>query len=120
MWNDGGCAYGLGLRRLWEGQLFVYSPRRSTVAFVDFARSMIEETFEGRDPRDAQDSMEIQQYADLLGKLKPAFIHHLESKRHLQNIFKDFGCDLARPYFALPKIPSPTTEAYLPPALPFP
>src|SRR5260370_30785588 len=79
IYNDAAISDELRRRRLFEGQLFVYSPRPSTVAFVDFARSMIEEAFHGRDPRDAQDSMEVQQYADLLGKLKPAFIHHPDS-----------------------------------------
>jgi hypothetical protein len=42
-------------QHLYDGQLFVYSPRQSILNFVDFAR----------------------------GKLKPAFIHHPELKRHL-------------------------------------
>jgi hypothetical protein len=74
---------------------------------------MIEEAFGGCDPRDAQDSMEVQQYAGLLGKLKPAFIHHPESKRHLQNIFKEFGCDLGRTYFDVPRMRSATSGGYL-------
>ena len=58
-------------QQLFDGQLFVFSPRKSILDFVDFARSMIEDAFGGLDPRTAQDEME--RYADL-GKLKPAFI----------------------------------------------
>src|SRR5262245_32019150 len=83
-------------KRLLEGQLFVYSPRPSTLAFIDFARSMIEDAFGGRDPRTAQDRMSVEEYAALLGRLKPQFIHHPESKRHLQIILEDLGCDLGK------------------------
>ena len=77
-------------QELYDGQLFVFSPRKSTLDFVDFARSMIEDAFGDLDPRTAQDGMEVERYADLLGKLKPTFIHHPESKRHLQTILRGF------------------------------
>ena len=64
-------------QHFYDGQLFVFSPRRSILEFVDFARGMIEDAFGDLDPRIAQDSMDVESYAELLGKLKPAFIHHL-------------------------------------------
>ena len=63
-------------RRLYDGQLFVFSPRKSIMDFVNFARSIIQDAFGDLDPRTAQDGMEVERYADLLGKLKPTFIHH--------------------------------------------
>jgi hypothetical protein len=78
------------------GQLFVYSPRASTAAFIKFAKSMLEDAFKGLDPRTAQNSMEVERYAELLGNLKPTFIHHPESKHHIQNIFAELGCDLEK------------------------
>src|SRR5271166_4422426 len=81
-------------QQLYDGQLFVYSTRASILAFIHFAKSMIEDAFGGLDPRMAQKNMEVERYADLLAKLKPAFIHHPESKRHLKNILEDLGCDL--------------------------
>ncbi|MFZ2168448.1 MAG: hypothetical protein WAW61_02310 [Methylococcaceae bacterium] len=100
-------------QRLYEGQLFVYSSRPSILKFAEFARSMIEDTFGGLDPQTAQKSMEVERYAELLGKLKPAFIHHPESKRHLQNILEDFSCDLEKTYFDVPKMRSSTSDNYL-------
>jgi hypothetical protein len=76
---------------LYGGQLHAFSPRKSILDFVAFARAMIEDSFGGLDPRTAQDRMEVKAYADLLGKMKPAFIHHPESKRHLQAILADLG-----------------------------
>ena len=103
------------LRRklLFDGQLFIYSPMSSSIAFVNFAKSMIEDAFGGHDPRTAQDKMDVEEYATLLGKLKPAFIHHPESKRHIQNIFEELGVDRARTYFDLPKMRSSTSDGYL-------
>ena len=65
-------------QQLYDGQLFVFSPRKSILDFVAFARSLIEESFGDLDPRTAQDGMEVESYAELLGKMKPTFIHHPE------------------------------------------
>ena len=100
-------------QELYDGQLFVFSPRKSTLDFVGFARSMIEDAFGGLDPRTAQDHMEVERYADLLGNLKPTFIHHPESKRHLQTILEDFGCELEQTYFDVPRMRSSTSSGYL-------
>ena len=100
-------------QHLYDGQLFVFSPRRSILEFVDFARSMIDDAFGDLDPRIAQYSMAVERYAELLGKLKPAFIHHSESKRHLQAILEDLGCDLEKTYFDVPRMRSSTSSNYL-------
>jgi hypothetical protein len=99
--------------QLYGGQLHAFSPRKSILDFVTFARAMIEDAFGGVDPRTAQDQMEVEAYADLLGKLKPAFIHHPESKRHLQTILADLGCDLEKTYFDVPRMRSSTSSGYL-------
>jgi hypothetical protein len=100
-------------QQIYDGQLFVFSPRQSILNFVDFARSMIKDAFGDIDPRAAQDTMDVERYAALLGKLKPAFIHHPESKRHLQNIFVELGCDLEKTYFDVPRMRTSTSDGYL-------
>jgi hypothetical protein len=100
-------------QRIFEGQVFLYTPRPSTVAFIRFARQLIEEAFAPRDPETAQFDMSVEAYADLLGKLKPHFIHHPESKRHLQAVLEEMGCDLAKTYFDVPKMRSSTSDGYL-------
>ena len=104
---------GLRRMRLFEGQLFVFSPRPSVAALANFARTMIEEAFGARDPRTAQKEMEVEQFALLLGKLKPAFIHHPESKRLLKTALADLGCDLEKTYFDVPRLRSSTSDGYL-------
>jgi hypothetical protein len=98
---------------LYQGQLLVYSPRRSTLAFIEFARKLIEEAFAPYDPETAQRHLSVEQYADLLGKLKPHFIHHSESKVLMRDIFNEMGCDLEKTYFDVPKMRSSTSDNYL-------
>jgi hypothetical protein len=98
---------------LFEGQLFVYSRRSTILAFAEFAKSMIEDAFKGRDPKAAQHEMDVEQYAAILGKLKPGFIHHPESKRHVQSIIEDLNCDFDKTYFDVPRMRSSTSGGYL-------
>jgi hypothetical protein len=91
--------------QLYGGQLHAFSPRKNILDFVAFAR--------GFHPRTAQDRMEVEAYADLLSKLKPAFIHHQEPKRHLQTIIADLGRDLEKTYFNVPRMQSSTSSGYL-------
>ena len=98
---------------LFDGQLFVYSPRPSSLAFIAHAQHMIKEAFSPLDPEFAQFEMTVERYAEILGKLKPAFIHHPESKRHLGSLLKELGCDLDKTYFDVPKMRSSTSDNYL-------
>jgi hypothetical protein len=99
--------------RLFDGDLFVYSPRDSVLDYVRFTRDLVQTAFNARDPELAQHDMPVDDYARLLGELKPRFIHHPESKRHLQRIIADFGCDLAQTYFDVPRLRSSTSHNYL-------
>lgn len=98
---------------LYQGQLLVYSPRRSTLAFIEFAKKLIQEAFAPYDPETAQRHLPVEQYADLLGKLKPNFIHHPQSKMLMRDIFDEMGCDLEKTYFDVPKMRSSTSDNYL-------
>ena len=100
-------------RRLFDGQLFVYSPRPSALEFVEFTRKLVEEAFAPLDPRVAQYHMQVEDYAQLLGKLKPSFIHHPESKRLIQQMLSELGFDLDKTYFDVPKLRSSTSDEYL-------
>lgn len=104
---------GVRRQRLYDGHLFIYGPRSSTLAFAGFAKSLIEDAFGGNDPRTAQHDLPVEAYAELLGKLKPMFIHHPESKRHIQEIFSDLGCDPDKSFFDVPKMRSSTSGGYL-------
>lgn len=99
--------------RLYQGQLFMFSPRPAVVALRDFTRRMIEEAFAPLDPRTAQFRMPVEQYVAILAKLKPAFIHHPTCKDLLRQILREHGCDLEQIYFDVPRLRTSTAAGYL-------
>jgi hypothetical protein len=98
---------------LYSGNLYLYSPTDTTEAFCEFARGMIEEAFAPHDPELAQYELPVEQYAEILAELKPAFIHHPASKTHIQSILREAGCDLDRTFFDVPRMRSSTSDDYL-------
>ena len=99
--------------RLYDGQLFLFSPRPSVTALREFARRMVEEAFAPLDPRTAQFHMPVEQYVAILARLKPAFIHHPDCKDMLRGILREFGCDLEQVYFDVPRMRTSTAGGYL-------
>jgi hypothetical protein len=99
--------------RLYEGQIFVFSPRPSTRALCELAREMTEAAFRPLDPRDAQHALPVEEYVAILAALKPRFIHHPEAKDLIRQILAEFGCDLADTYFDVPRLRSATHGGYL-------
>jgi hypothetical protein len=98
---------------LYDGQIFVFSPRPSSVALCDFAREMALTAFRPLDPRDAQLGLSVERYVEILTELKPAFIHHPKSKELIRAMLADFGCDLHDTYFDVPRLRTATHGGYL-------
>jgi hypothetical protein len=98
---------------LYDGDLFVYSATRSTREFSDFTRQMIAQAYDDDDPETVQDRMAVEDYAEVLRDLKPKFIHHPKSKRYLQEILSDLGCDEDQVHFDVPRLRSSTSGGYL-------
>lgn len=99
--------------RLYDGDLFVYSPRPPTLALCELGRQMAEEAFAPLEPETAQREMEVEAYAALLAELKPRFVHHPESKRLIQEMLIDLGCHPDKVYFDVPRMRSSTSHGYL-------
>jgi hypothetical protein len=100
-------------RKLYEGQLFAYSPRPETLALCDFARSMIEDAFGDLDPQLAQFEMPVEQYVSIVAPLKPKFIHAPETKKLLRELIESFGCDTRKTYQDVPRLRMVTHGGYL-------
>lgn len=100
-------------QRLYEGQLFVYGPRPSSLALCNFAREMAEEAFKPLDPREAQHHLPVERFATILAELKPKFIHHPKSKQLIQGLLSEVGCDLEKTYFDVPRLRTSTHAGYL-------
>lgn len=100
-------------QRLYDGQLFVYSPRPSMLKLINHAKSMIENAFKPLDPRKAQYSMPVEQYVSICTPLKPGFIHHPETKKILTEVVAEYGCDLETTYVDVPRLRMVTSDGYL-------
>lgn len=99
--------------RLYAGQLFVFSPRESSLALTEHARTMIEEAFGDIDPRKAQYEMPVERYVEICAPLKPAFIHNDRTKELVRGVIEDFGCDLEDIYQDVPRLRMVTSDGYL-------
>jgi hypothetical protein len=100
-------------KKLYEGQLFVFSPRPATLKLCDFARQMIEDAFAGRDPLVAQFDMPVEKYVEIVAPLKPKFIHHPQTMDLLRDVVSDLGCVLDDTYVDVPRLRMVTSNAYL-------
>ena len=100
-------------RTLYGGDIIVHTESRAIRDFVEFTREMVEDAFHPLDPETAQYDMDVETYAATLAKLKPAFIHHPDSKRHLRAILVEHGCDPELTYFDVPRLRTSTSDDYL-------
>src|SRR3954468_13470924 len=99
--------------RLFAGDIFVYAPKPSTLAFVEFTRELIRAAFHGLDPEKAQYEMDVADYAALLAGLKPRFIHHPRCKELIRDLLAEHGADLEKTYFDVPRLRTSTSDDYL-------
>jgi hypothetical protein len=99
--------------QLYDGAVGITSPSPTTEAFALFARDLIGEAFSGHDPELAQFGLPVDEYAAILNVLKPRFIHHPESKRFIQQLLVERGCDPTETYFDVPRLRTSTTNDYL-------
>ncbi len=100
-------------QRLYAGEVFVYSPSATGRALCEFAHSMTRDAFHPLDPRMAQHSLPVERYAGILAELKPAFIHHPESKRLIRELLAAFGCDSKETFFDVPRLRTSTSSGFL-------
>jgi hypothetical protein len=110
---DASVSDDLRREQLYGGQLFVYSPTPGSLGLVELARTLIREAFGALDPETAQYHMPAEDYAKVLADLKPAFIHHPESKAFIRQILLERGCDLEKTYFDVPRMRTATSDDYL-------
>jgi hypothetical protein len=99
--------------QLFSGAVHVSSANDASSSLIEFARELIEEAFSPHDPRTAQFSMTVEEYAALLGDLKPRFIHHPRSKELIRDLLREYGCDLELTYFDVPRLRSSTSDGFL-------
>ncbi|MBD2744104.1 hypothetical protein [Coleofasciculus sp. FACHB-1120] len=91
-------------KHVFNGQIFVFSPRPSSIALCDLARELTQEAFGSLDPREAQFSLPVEKFVEIVAPLKPRFIHHPKSKQLIQELLEDMGCEMDKTYFDVPRM----------------
>jgi hypothetical protein len=103
------------LRRgdLFKGQLYVYSPRPTSIELCNLAGDMARQAFAPHQPSEAQHHLPVDQFAKILADLKPKFIHHPKCKQMLPELLRELGCDLDKTYFDVPRLRTSTSDNFL-------
>lgn len=99
--------------RLYAGDIFIFSSTEGTRALINLARQMLEEAFAPCDPRTIHERKTPEEVVAILGKLKPAFIHHPECKRIIPQIMLEHGVDPESLYFDVPRMRSAYPSHFL-------
>ena len=99
--------------RLFKGEVFVYSPRRSTLALISFAQELLDEAFDPWPPRTAQFNLSIEKFVEIFAAVKPRFIHHPRTKALLRDVVAEMEADLETIYVDVPRLRGATSDKYL-------
>jgi len=98
---------------IYKGDLFVYGPSPASLRLVELARTMLNKAFAPFDAEHAQFHVPVAKYAEVLGELKPRFIHHPECKKLLPEMLAAIGCDPSETFFDVPRLRTATSDDYL-------
>ena len=98
---------------LYKGAVFVRSPSPNALGLCRLAQEMIEEAFSPYDPILIQEHIPAEKCAEILGILKPKFIHHPKSKEYIQGMLDEAGCDPEKTYFDVPRMRTAFPGDYL-------
>ena len=88
-------------------------PSESALSLCRLAQELIEEAFRPIDPMKVHETITAEECAQILGLLKPKFIHHPLSKKYIQGILSEMGCDLSQTYFDVPRMRTAFPGDYL-------
>src|ERR1700722_3545006 len=98
---------------LYGGAVFVHSPSPYALKLCLLAQEMIVDAFRPFEPLKIHENIPAEKCAEILGVLKPKFIHHPKSKEYIQGILTESGADLERTYFDVPRMRTAFPGEYL-------
>jgi hypothetical protein len=100
-------------QELYRGSIFLHSPSSSSLRLCRLAQELIEEALAPFDPLRAHENLPAEKCAEILGVLKPKFIHHPKAKEYLRGMLEEVGCDLGKTYFDVPRMRTAFSGEYL-------
>ena len=95
------------------GDYLVQSASVATLALAAHAQTMIRDAFSPMNPELAQDGIEVAQFIERVAPLKTAFTNNLRTKELIRDILVEYGCDLKRTYFDVPRMRVVPHSGYL-------
>jgi hypothetical protein len=98
---------------LFGGDYLVQSASVATLALAAHAQTMIRDAFSPMNPESAQDGIEVAQFIERVAPLKTAFTNNLRTKELIRDILVEYGCDLKRTYFDVPRMRVVPHSGYL-------
>jgi hypothetical protein len=101
-------------QHLYDGQIFVFSPRPSAIALCHLACNLIEAVFGAPIPAVAEDGLATDKFLAAESSLKQQLMHHPQTKQLVQALLQDLRCDLSKTYFDLPQLRIMPSRGYLP------
>jgi hypothetical protein len=90
-------------RRLFAGDVIVYTHVPELAAFAEFTRGLIIDAL-GEDPTSVHTRRTPDELADILIDFKPKFIHHPESIAHVRRVVAALGADVDEIHADVPKL----------------
>lgn len=100
-------------RRIYDGRVLLLTQFDRDLKIVTHARAMLEAAFPDVDPRLAQYHMPVEEFAAILARVKPEFIHHALSWRSIADCLIEAGCDPETTYLDVPRLRISTSDGYL-------
>jgi hypothetical protein len=110
---DSGLSDANRRQELYRGTVFIHSPSVSSLNLCRLAQDLIEEAFQGLNPLRLHESLAPERTAEVLGVLKPKFIHHPKAKIYIREMLAELGCDPENTYFDVPRMRTAFPGDYL-------
>jgi hypothetical protein len=98
---------------VYNGDVFVANPVPASLKLVNRARELLEAAFAPHHPIEAQYHLPVTEYAVVLARVKPAFIHDPVCKELIPQLITELGGDRSQIYFDVPRMRSATAHDYL-------
>jgi hypothetical protein len=98
---------------LYGGDVVLFPAIAAAMELVELAREYIADAFAPHDPTVAQYHLPVEEYARILGELKPAFIHDDRCKQLIPRVIEQVGGDPSLVHFDIPRLRTATAHDYL-------
>jgi len=99
--------------KIFDGNILFNDSTPNTIALCEYAKKLMNEAFNGQDPQKAQFNMKVEDFVSIVGPLKSKFTNDEHTKVLLRNVFSEYGCDLDKTYFDVPRLRVVTHGGYL-------